>query len=199
MFDYDNDGRLDLLIANGHVYPQIDAAEVGTRYRQPLLLQRNRGDGTFEDATMSSSLSTLPLRSRRGAAFGDLDEDGDLDVVIVNIGEPPTLLRNLSTQGHRVLFQLAGRTGNRSAIGARITIRSGDVTLLNEVAAGESYLSHNDLRVHFGLGARERIDDVQVRWPDGRVERLGSVSAGQVYVIEEGRGIRNSRPLAPRR
>ena len=199
MFDYDNDGWLDLLTANGHVYPQIDAADVGTRYRQPFLLQRNRGDGTFEDTTPASGLSALPLRSRRGAAFGDLDEDGDVDVVVVNIGEPPTLLRNLSADGQRVLFQLVGRSGNRSAIGARITIRSGEVTQLNEVAAGESYLSHNDLRVHFGLGATERIDDVQVRWPGGGVERIGSVAAGNLYVIEEGRGIRSTRPLRPAR
>jgi hypothetical protein len=197
MFDYDNDGWLDLLIANGHVYPQIDAADVGTRYRQPFLLQRNRRDGTFEDVTAGSGLADLPLQSRRGAAFGDLDSDGDLDVIVVNIGEAPTLLLNRTAGGQRVLFQLVGRTGNRSAIGARVTVKSGGLTQLNEVAAGESYLSHNDLRVHFGLGSSDLMDDVQVRWPAGRVERIGPLAAGKIYVIEEGRGVRAGEALRP--
>ena len=117
----------------------------------------------------------------------------------MNIGEAPTLLRNLSAGGNGVLFQLAGRTSNRSAVGARVTIRAGAVTQVNEVAAGESYLSQNDLRVHFGLGANERMDAVEVRWPDGRVEQLGSLAAGYLYVIEEGRGVRDTRALRPSR
>jgi hypothetical protein len=199
MFDYDNDGWLDLLVANGHVYPQIDAVDLGTKYRQPFVFQRNRADGTFEDAVEASGLAELPLRSRRGAAFGDLDDDGDLDVVVLNIGDPPTLLRNRMTTGHRALLQLAGRTSNRSAIGARVTVRTGGFTQVSEVAAGESYLSHNDLRVHFGLGANSRMDDVEVRWPDGRVERIGPLDAGRMYTIEEGRGVRGARPLGPAR
>jgi hypothetical protein len=196
LFDYDNDGWLDLLVANGHVYPQIDAADVGTRYRQPFVFERNRGDGTFEDIAESSGLVALPLLSRRGAAFGDVDNDGDLDVVVVNIGEPPTLLRNHATAGRSVLFQLKGRTGNRSAIGARVTIRSGGLAQIGEVSAGESYLSHNDLRVHFGLGSSERLDSVDVRWPNGRIEPIGPLAAGRLYVIEEGLGVRESRALA---
>jgi hypothetical protein len=117
--------------------------------------------------------------------------------VVVNIGEPPTLLRNRTVAGHRVLFQLVGRKSNRSAVGARVIVRAGTLTQISEVAAGESYLSQNDLRMHFGLGSADRMDDVQVRWPDGQVERIGPLAAGKLYVIEEGRGVGRSEPLRP--
>jgi hypothetical protein len=195
-FDSDSDGWLDLLTVNGHVYPQIDVAKVGTTYRQPLLLQRNNGDGTFSDATQSSGLDSLPLLSRRGAAFGDVDGDGDLDVFIVNADDPPTLLVNRARAGHRVLVRLEGRRSNRSALGARVTVRAGTATQIGEVLGGSSYLSQNDLGLHFGLGGAGRIDRLEIRWPSGAVERLNDVMADRVLTIVEGAGLVESRPLA---
>ena len=198
LFDYDNDGWLDVLVANGHVYPQVDGLESGARYRQPLLLHRNRSDGTFDDVSDTAGLGRLPLRSARGAAFGDLDDDGDLDVVVLNIGEPPTLLRNRTTTGRRVLITLQGISSDRSAAGAQVTLRSGDLVQTAEVHAGASYLSHNDLRLHYGLGNAQRADTVEIRWPRGATERLGPLDADRSYVIEEGKGVRSSRLLARR-
>ncbi len=194
-FDYDADGWPDLLIVNGHVYPQIDAADVGTKYRQPMVLDHNRRDGTFEDVTDASGLAGLPLASRRGAAFGDLDNDGDIDVVILNIGEPPTVLRNIGPVGHRAMFQLDASTSNRSAIGARVVVKTGDLVQTDEMHGGSSYLSQNDLRLHFGLGDRVRMESVEVRWPNGAVERFTDLPADQVFTITEGKGVTTSRPL----
>jgi hypothetical protein len=194
-FDYDSDGWLDLLTVNGHVYPQIDAAKVGTTYRQPVLLQRNNGDGTFTDTTASSGLDRLPLLSRRGAAFGDVDADGDIDVFVLNTDDPPTLLVNRAHGGHRVLVRLEGRRSNRSAIGARVIVRAGSATQTDEVRGGSSYLSQNDLRLHFGLGEAERIDSLEVRWPSGAIERLNDVMADRTLSIVEGEGLLEARPL----
>jgi hypothetical protein len=181
------------------VYPQIDAADVGTRYRQPLLLHRNRGDATFDDVSETAGFAPLPRRSSRGAAFGDLDNDGDLDIVVVNLGEPPTLLRNRTTSGRRLLLELVGSASNRSAAGAQVTIRAGSLTQIAEVHAGVSYLSQNDLRVHFGLGESTGVDAVEVRWPNGFVERIGPLDVDRHYRIEEGKGVRRSHPLQSRK
>jgi hypothetical protein len=194
-FDYDCDGAADLLVVNGHVYPQIDVAKIGTAYRQPMLLHRGNGEGAFSDVSAGSGLDELPLLSRRGAAFGDMDDDGDVDVFVVNIDDPPTLLVNRTRDGHRVLVALQGRKSNRSAIGARVTIRTGTTVQTNEVRGGSSYLSQNDLRLHFGLGTATRIDTLEVRWPSGAVERLKDVTADQVITIVEGAGLADRRPF----
>ncbi len=187
-FDMDNDGWSDLFVCNGHVYPQVDTIPGGTPYRQPMLLFRNHRDGTFED--VSSVLADMPPQSRRGAAFGDINNDGNVDIVILNVGEPPTLLLNRTESGnHRVLFKLVGVKSNKAAIGARVTVKSGAFTQMDEVRGGASYLSQNDLRLHFGLGASQEMSEVDIRWPNGDTEVLRDVAADFIYTVVEGEGI----------
>jgi enediyne biosynthesis protein E4 len=189
--DFDNDGWPDILIANGHVYPQVDSIKEGARYRQPLFLHINKHDGTFEDASATSGLADLPMASSRGVAFGDIWNDGAIDALVLNVGEPPFLLRNhLANGNHWVEFKLEGTKSNRAAIGARLTIRSGKLVQFNEVRGGGSYLSQNDLRLHFGLGTNTKIDSIEISWPSGRQEHLDSLAVDQIYTIEEGKGIR---------
>src|SRR5438876_4557517 len=127
--DFDNDGWLDIFVANGHVYPQVDAAPGSVQYREPMQLFRNLRDGTFEDISAASGLAQMPLASRRGAAFGDINNDGCVDIVTLNVGLPPSLLLNRCTdRNHRVLFRLVGTKSNRAAIGARVTISAGKLT-----------------------------------------------------------------------
>jgi hypothetical protein len=195
-FDMDNDTWLDILVANGHVYPQIDTLENGPRYREPLLLHRNNRDGTFDEVGKEAGLTDLPLKSRRGAAFGDIFNTGNIDVVLVNLGEPPTLLLNQNTfPNHRVLFKLIGTKSNRAAIGTRVAIQSAGVRQIAEVRGGSSYLSQNDLRLHFGLGKSTRIDSVEIRWPSGKLETLENVAADAIYTVVESSGIRDTKPL----
>jgi hypothetical protein len=197
-FDMANTGWLDLLIACGHVYPQMDSLENNPHYRQPIFLERNNRDGTFDEVSKEAGLVDLPLKSRRGAAFGDIFNTGNIDVVLVNVGEPPTLLVNQNAApNHRVLFKLIGTKSNRAAIGARVTIQSAGVRQIAEVRGGNSYLSQNDLRLHFGLGKSTKIDAVEIRWPNGKVESLENVSADSIYTIVEGSGIRDTKPLPP--
>jgi hypothetical protein len=189
--DFDNDGWSDILVADGHVYPQVDTIKEGARYRQPLFLYLNKHDGTFEDASAAARLADLPLASRRGVAFGDIWNDGAIDALILNVGEPPTLLRNhLDNGNHWVEFKLEGTKSNRAAIGARLTIRCGKLVQFNEVRGGASYLSQNDLRLHFGLGTNAKIDSIEISWPSGREDRLNNLAVDQIYTIEEGTGIR---------
>ncbi|HKW56660.1 MAG TPA: CRTAC1 family protein [Candidatus Acidoferrum sp.] len=196
-FDMDNDGWLDLLIACGHVYPQMDSLENGPGYRQPLFLERNNRDGTFDEVSKEAGLTDLPLHSRRGAAFGDVFNTGNMDVVLLNVGETPSLLIHANGDGnHRVLLKLVGTKSNRAAIGARVTIHAGGLRQIGEVRAGNSYLSQNDLRLHFGLGQVARIESLQIRWPSGRIETLTDIPADAIYTIVEGSGIRSSKPFA---
>jgi hypothetical protein len=193
-FDMDNDGWSDVLIASGHVYPQVDNIPGGTPYRQPLVLLRNHRDGTFED--VSSTLAALPAQSRRGAAFGDINNDGNVDVVILNVGDPPSLLLNRNaSSNHRVLFKLIGVKSNKAAIGARVTVKAGPLVQFDEVRGGASYLSQNDLRLHFGLGASEKMNEVDIRWPNGAAETLRDVPADFLYTVVEGEGMQKKTPL----
>ena len=195
-FDMDNDGWLDLFIANGHVYPQVDSILGGTPYRQPMLLFRNHRDGTFDD--ISSVFANLPPQSRRGAAFGDIHNDGNVDIVVLNVGEPPSLLMNHNDSGnHRVLFKLVGTKSNKAAIGARVTVKAGTLIQFDEVRGGASYLSQNDLRLHFGLGANDKMSEVNVRWPNGETEVLRDVPADFIYTVVEGAGIQHKVALPP--
>ena len=193
-FDMDNDGWLDLFIANGHVYPQVDSILGGTPYRQPMLLFRNHRDGTFDD--ISSVFANVPPQSRRGAAFGDINNDGNVDIVVLNVGEPPSLLMNHNDSGnHRVLFKLVGTKSNKAAIGARVTVKAGTLIQFDEVRGGASYLSQNDLRLHFGLGANDKMTEVNVRWPNGETEVLRDVPADFIYTVVEGAGIQHKAAL----
>jgi enediyne biosynthesis protein E4 len=193
-FDMDNDGWLDLFAANGHVYPQVDSIPGGTPYSQPMILFRNHRDGTFED--VSSTLASLPPQSRRGAAFGDINNDGNVDIVVLNVGEPPSLLLNrTASANHRVLFKLVGTKSNKAAIGARVTVKAGGLVQFSEVRGGASYLSQNDLRLHFGLGANDKMNEVNIRWPQGETEILRDVPADFIYTVVEEKGIQQKLAL----
>ena len=195
-FDMDNDGWPDLFVANGHVYPQMDEVMASAPYRQPLLLYRNNRDGTFEEVAAAAGLGSISPNSRRGAAFGDIFNTGNVDVVITNMDGPPTLLMNRNQDGyHPVLFHLIGTKSNRAAIGARVTVRAGSLVQFDEVRAGSGYLSQNDLRLHFGLGSAAAMDAVEVRWPSGAVEHFAHLSGDAIYTIVEGKGVVDSVPL----
>jgi hypothetical protein len=197
-FDMDNDSWLDIFVANGHVFPQVDSVETGARYREPVLLHRNNRDGTFDEVSKESGLAALPVKCRRGAAFGDIFNTGNVDIVVLNVGETPSLVKNNNADGyHRVLFNLVGTKSNRAAIGARVSIRAAGVKQLSEVHGGGSYLSQNDLRLHFGLGMATKMESVEVRWPNGNTENFENVSADAIYTIVEGQGIRESKRLPP--
>jgi hypothetical protein len=185
--DYDNDGWLDLFIANGHVYPGIENRSQGTHYRQLNLLFHNDRHGHFSNVTQSAGSGFSVPRLGRGAAFADFDNDGRIDIVVGNNDDPPSLLRNSGGANHFVNIKLIGTRTNRDAIGARVKVRSGGITQLREVQGGGSYLSQNDLRAHFGLGAASRIDSIEVNWPGGQSQRFQNVKADQFYTLEEGR------------
>jgi len=193
--DFDNSGWPDILIANGHFSSEVDKLQLGTGYRQPMQLFRNLGNRTFEDISDISGLNDGPMQSRRGTAFGDINNDGNLDVVVFNAAGPPTLFLNeTQNANHRVLFRLVGTKSNRAAIGARVTVRTSKMTQIDEVRGGGSYLSTNDARLHFGLGSDAVINRVEVHWPSGLKQTFTDVAADAIYEIVEGRGI--ARTLA---
>ena len=188
--DFDNDGWVDVFVANGHVYPQVDAIPGSPGYKEPMQLFRNNRNGTFEDISKASGVFEMPPESRRGAAFGDVYNDGSMDILLLNIGQPPSLLINKTRNtNRRVEFQLIGTKSNRAAIGARVTVTSTSFTQFNEVRGGSSYLSQNDLRLHFGLGADATMSKVVVSWPSGQVDTLTDVPSNFIYTVTEGKGI----------
>lgn len=194
--DCSNSGWLDIFVANGHVYPQMDQIAGAARYAEPMQLFRNKGDGTFED--ISSVFREIPNASRRGAAFGDLNNDGNVDVVVLNMDGPPQLFLNEGgNHNHRVLFKLVGTTSNKMAIGAKVTVTAGNMVQTAEVRAGGSYLSSNDPRLHFGLASETKMSQATIRWPSGKVEVLKDTPADFIYTIEEGKGITGKIELPP--
>ena len=186
-FDYDNDGDRDLFVANGHTYPQADLPRVNSSYKQANSLFENR-DGRLVEVSAAAGPGFALRRVSRGTSFADYDGDGDIDLFILNLNGPPTLLRNDGDHGnHYLLVRTVGTKSNRDGIGARVIISVGGQTQHAEVQSGGSYLSHNDLRLHFGLGKAERVDRLEVRWPSGAVQVLSDIAADQVLTVVEPR------------
>jgi hypothetical protein len=188
--DYDNDGDLDIVVVNGHVYPQMDQARLGASagYRQKKLLYRNRGDGTFDEVGAQFGPVVTEERVSRGLALGDLDNDGRLDLVINDLDGSPQVLRNeLAPTGQWLTVKLQGKGGNTNAIGAVVTVKAGKLSLRRLVQSGTSYISQDDMRLHFGLGAEAQAETLEVRWPDGTTTRLENVKAAQILEVRQPR------------
>lgn len=191
LVDLDNDGWQDIFQVNGHVYPALDRQHrINERYRQPHVVYRNLGNARFEDVSVLAGPAIGDMASSRGAAFGDFDNDGDIDVLIMNMGADVSLLRNdLTSDNHWIQVQLRGTTSNRSAIGATVTLHASDLVLTSTVLSQSSYLSQNDFRLHFGLGQEERIDKFIVVWPSGEREEFPGTSSNQRHLLVEGTGV----------
>ena len=189
--DYDNDGWKDLLIVNGHVYPTVDKTEAGTSYAQRPLLFHNLKNGKFEliPAVEGTGLATVSVG--RGGAFGDIFNDGKIDVVIANMDQVPVLLRNVNPDHHHwVEMKLVGGPKSpRDAVGATVYLTAGGIRQRGDVLSGGSYLSSNDMRVHFGLGDATAVDSVEIHWPSGAIERTKVPNLDRIFTVEEGKGI----------
>jgi hypothetical protein len=185
--DLDDDGRPDLLYATGNVYPEIEAQMPEYPHRGPKIVFRNLGDGHFEDVSTRSGPGATAPHSSRGVAFGDYDNDGDLDVLVMNMNEPPSLLRNDYDGGNGWLeLKLEGRVSNRSAIGATVVVTAGGRRQARAVLSQSSYYSHDDTRLHFGLGSARAAELVEIHWPSGAVDVLHDVAGGAVRTVREG-------------
>ncbi len=209
-FDFDNDGWPDLMLVNGHVYPEVDSQHLGSNFQEPRILYHNNGNGTFTDISASAGPGITNVSSSRGLAIGDLWNDGKLSAVVSNMNAAPSLLVNeVSTLNHWVAFHLTGAfpssnakpgatktptkpsqipRSSRDAIGARIKVKVGGRVLVDEVRSGSSFISNNDMRVHFGLGAATKIDSVEVRWPSGMTETFAKVPTDKLNELKEGSG-----------
>jgi len=194
--DIDNDGWKDLVVANGHVYPEVDNARTAEEFKQPRLVYWNRGDGQFFDLSSTSGSGISATHSSRGLAVGDLDNDGAVEIVIVNMNEAPSLLRNVGSVGNALSVRALTASG-RDAIGARFTLTSAGRKQIDEVRSGGSFISQNDFRVHFGLG-KAVAADLSVRWPDGNRETFPKVASGQMVTVQEGKGIVRKQPFTRR-
>lgn len=189
MVDLDNDGWRDVFQVNGHVYPELDTKNGPERYRNPRLVYRNLGGGIFEDVSAVAGPGIQEKKSSRGAAFGDFDNDGAMDVLIMNMGEPPSLLRNeLRSGNHWLKTELQGTKSNRSAIGATVQVEAGQWKQKDVVLSQSSYISHSDSRLHFGLGPEAAVTKIMVQWPSGAVETFPGTTANRLVRLVEGSG-----------
>lgn len=189
-FDLDNDTWLDLFVVNGHVYPQMDEISSGEGYKQGKILFMNNGDGTFCDATKQGGPALSEPRVSRGAAFGDIDNDGDIDIVVEDLDSTPMILRNEGNKSnHWIKFELDATEGSPLAIGARVKVTTGKVTQTEEIRSGGSYMSQNSLRLHFGLGQAVKADKIEIRWPSGKTETIENLAADKIYAIRQGKGV----------
>jgi hypothetical protein len=198
-FDYDNDGWLDLFIANGHVYEEVEKTTPDIHYKQINSLFHDEWNGKFLEVAKSSGDGFAIPHAGRGVAFADFDNDGNIDLVVANNNDPPLLLHNSGVRGrHFITFQLIGVKSNRDAMGAQITLKAGGLTQLREVAGGGSYLSQSDLRAHFGLNESTKVDSVEVRWQRGLKQVFRDIPADRFYVLEEGKSTASERSAKDR-
>jgi enediyne biosynthesis protein E4 len=191
--DFDNDGWKDLFIADGHVYPFVEQYHLGEEFKQPRQLFWNRGDGQFFDMSSTGGPGITAKHSSRGIAVGDLDNDGSEEIVVVNLFEPPSLLKNFESRGNALLVRVVTASG-RDAIGARLTLIAGGRNQVDEVRSGGFHISQGDFRVHFGMGRATKAD-LTIRWPQGKMETVTGVDANQWIVIREGKGIVERHPF----
>jgi enediyne biosynthesis protein E4 len=199
IFDFDNDGWPDIFMSNGHVFPEVDTRRLHVTFKERKILYRNLGHGRFSDVSSVSGSAVTQPHSSRGTAFGDFDNDGDIDVAIINMNESPSLLRNdCRSRNNWLKIKCIGTKSNRSAIGARVRVVSGQHSQINEVMSGSSFLSQNEFRLHFGLGLAKQADLVEVRWPLGLVESFKNVDPNQLVVLQEGQGIVRREKLGKR-
>jgi hypothetical protein len=190
LVDFDNDGWRDVLIVTGSVYPEVEKIFKEYPHRGPRLVYQNLRNGRFRDVTTQMGPAVLSPRSSRGSAFGDFDNDGDVDVLVMNMNEPPLLLRNeYRGPNNWLMLNLVGTKSNRSAIGARVVLKTGTQIQFQEVTSQSSYYSHNDHRLHFGLGQNKQADSIEILWPSGDREVLNNVPANKIVSIKEGSGI----------
>ncbi|HKA17605.1 MAG TPA: CRTAC1 family protein [Blastocatellia bacterium] len=193
--DFDNDGWPDIFTVTGNVYPEVEKYFKDYPHRSTRLVYRNLGNGRFKDVTAQCGPGVLTPHSSRGCAFGDFDNDGDIDVLIMNMNEPPSLLRNEYISGasdrknNWLTLKLVGTKSNRSAIGARVRLKAGSTLGTQEISSQSSYYSHNDPRLHFGLGTNTKADQIEIRWPSGATEVIKGVGANQIVTIREGSGV----------
>ncbi len=193
--DLNNSGWLDFILVNGHVYPQVGASGIGTVYREPKLIYANQHNGTFRDVSKLSGPAVQLPQVSRGLAVGDLFNDGHLEIVIENLeGQPMILRAEADPQNHWINLEMHGAKGNLLALNAVVKVTAGDLAQIDEVRSGGSYLSQNDLRLHFGLGNHAAADKVEVTWPSGAKETLVNLAADRFYVVQEGKGIVSTHP-----
>ncbi len=187
--DFDNDSWPDLLLVNGHVYPEVDKQNLGSSYQEPRILYHNNGDKTFSDISAQAGPGITAVRAGRGLAVGDLWNDGRISAVISNMNALPSLLVNqVRSSNHWIGLKAVGTKSNRDGIGARVTLKVGARLLVNEIRSGSSFDSNSDMRMHFGLAAATKIDWIQVRWPSGLTERFENVAVDTIQTLKEGSG-----------
>lgn len=188
--DFDNDGFQDIMTVTGNVYPEVEKFFKEYPHRSPRLLYQNLGNGRFKDVSAVSGTGISEPRSSRGSAYGDFDNDGDIDALVMNMNEPPLLLRNdLKSSNNWLKIKLIGVKSNRSAIGSRVTVKFGNQKQLQEVTSQTSYYSHSDMRLHFGLGTNKEAETIEIQWASGEKETLKNVTANQIIKVKEGSGI----------